>query len=95
MCKPYTNSSVKILIRTDRDFGVQIRSSSLSIFDFEELDFSNFSFNTSDTPQIVAFNRKIRKYKTMQIIVRNDGVNQGFGVFGIIKRFKMMNYVKR
>ena len=74
---------------------MQIRSSSLSIFDFEELDFSNFSFNTSDTPQIEAFNRKIRKYKTMQIIVRNDGVNQGFGVFGIIKRFKMMNYVKR
>lgn len=94
-CKPYANSAVKVLIRTDRDFGVQVRASSLSIFDFNELDFSNFSFNTSDSPQIVAFNRKVRKYKTMQIIVRNDGLHQGFGVFGIVKRFRVMNYVKR
>lgn len=94
MCKPYTISSIKVLIRTDKDIEQQIKSSILSIFDFRELDFSAFSFNTSSGPQIVPLNRKVRKYKTMQIIVRNDGVNQGFGIFQIIKRYRIMNYVK-
>lgn len=94
MCKPYTSSSIKIVIRTEKDIGVEIKRSALSIFDFSELDFSNFSFNTSDLPQIVPFNRKILKYKTMQIIIRNEGINQGFGVFGIIKRFRVRGYVK-
>lgn len=83
MCKPYTNSSVKILIRTDRDFGVQIRSSSLSIFDFKELDFSNFSFNTSDGPQITAFNRKIRKYKTSRSSCGTTGSIRASGCLGL------------
>ena len=94
MCKPYTSSSVKISVRTERDFGREIAGGVMSIFDFSSLDFSNFAFNTSDSPQIVAFNTKVRKYKTMQIIVRNDGVNQGFGVYQIEKRFRRMNYVK-
>lgn len=94
MCKPYTASSIRILIKTDKDFGTEIKATSLSIFDFNELDFKNFSFNTFDGPQIIPFDTKVRKYKTMQIIVRNDGNNQGFGVFKITKRFKVMNYVK-
>ena len=94
MCKPYTISSVKVIIKTDRDFGTEIKNTPTSIFDFNYLDFSALSFNTSEGPQVVPFNRKVRKYKTIQIIVRNDGVNQGFGVYGIIKRFRVMGYVK-
>ena len=93
-CKPYIASSIKILIKTEKDFGREIKSSALTIFDFNEIDFNNFSFNTFDGPQIIPFNTKVRKYKTMQIIVRNDGKNQGFGVFKITKRYKVMNYVK-
>ena len=94
MCKPYTTSSVKIFVRTEKDFGKEIKAASMSIFDFEDLDFSAFSFNTLDTPQTVPLGYKARKYQTLQIIVVNDAPNQGFGIFQIIKRFKMMNYVK-
>lgn len=94
MCKPYLRSSVKVIIRTEKDFGIQIKNNPMSIFTFDDLDFSNFSFNTFDTPQLVPFNYKARKYKTMQIIVRNDGNNQGFGVYQIQKRYRVMNYVK-
>ena len=94
MCKPYLSSSVKVIIRTEKDFGVQIKNNPMSIFTFDDLDFSVFSFNTFDTPQLVPFNYKARKYKTMQIIVRNDGNNQGFGVYQIQKRYRVMNYVK-
>lgn len=94
MCKPYTTSSIRVIVRTDTDFGTEIKNDVMSIFTFADLDFSAFTFNTLDTPIITPFNRKIRKYKTMQIIIRNDGVNQGFGVFQISKRYRVMNYVK-
>lgn len=93
-CKPYAHSSVKALIRTEKDFGILARTGNMSFFDFSDIDFSDFTFATSDASQTMAFNRKVRKYQTMQIIIRNDGLNQGFGIFGIIKRYRMMNYVK-
>ena len=108
MCKPYIRSSIKVIIRTEKDFGieikdndmtifdlgVEIRTDNMSIFDFNDIDFSDFTFNTLDTPLITPFNRKVRKYQTLQIIIRNDKVNQGFGVFQIVKRYRVMNYVK-
>ena len=94
MIKPYLRSSVKVLVRTQRDFGNQIRYSTMDIFSWEDIDFSRFAFNSNDAPQVVPFNRKVKKYITLQITVRNDAVNEGFGVFGIIKKFTKGNSVK-
>ena len=66
----------------------------MDIFDWEDIDFSRFSFLASDSPQVVMFNRKVKKYITLQIIVKNDTINEGFGVFGIIKRYTKGSYVK-
>lgn len=95
MIKPYTRSSCKVIIRTDNNFGREIRkAATMDIFDFNDIDFTRFSFNTNDGPQVVPFNARIKKYITAQIIVKNDVKNEGFGVFGIIKRFTVGNYVK-
>ena len=53
-----------------------------------------FTFNTIDTPQVVPFNTKIKKYIMLQIIVRNDALSEGFGIYGIEKRYTIGNYVK-
>lgn len=95
MLKPYTRSSCKVTIRTDKDFGVDIKTAFMDIFTFEDVDFERFSFNTNDSPQVIPFGKKIRKYITAQITVTNDAVNEGFGILGIIKRFTVGNYVKR
>lgn len=87
MIKPHTRSSARVTIRTDRDFGVDIRTARMNIFDFSDVDFENFTFETSDAPQVVPLNCKIKRYKTCQIIVANDRADEGFGVYGIIKRF--------
>ena len=39
-------------------------------------------------------NRKIKRYKTCQIIVANDAIYEGFGVYGIIKRFTTGHYAR-
>lgn len=87
MIKPNTRSSVRVTVRTERDFGVDVHTASTNILDFSDLDFEHFTFETGDTPQIIPLNRKIKRYKTCQIIVANDEVNEGFGVYGIVKRF--------
>lgn len=95
MLKPYTQSSVKVIALTEKDFGTVIRTAATNIFDFSALDFENFSFNTLEGPQVIPFNKKIKKYRSLQIVVRNDAELQGFGVYGIIKRIRYGGYVKR
>lgn len=94
MIKPYTRSSARVLIRTDRDFGREIKYAPMDIFDWEDIDFARFTFNAGDSPQVVPFSTKVGKYVTAQIIIKNDSINEGFGVFGIIKRYTKADYVK-
>ena len=92
--KPYSRSSCKIYLRTEKDFGVMAKYDTVDIFDFADIDFERFTFNTLDTPQIISIRKKVKKYKTLQIIVESDAANEAFGIFGIIKRFTRGNLVK-
>lgn len=94
MLKPYTRSSAKITVRTERDFGRVLRTETMDILDWSDIDFARFTFKTNDAPQVVPFNSKVKKYLTAQIIISNDVVNEGFGIYGIIKRYVIGNYEK-
>lgn len=91
--KTYTRSGVKVFLRSDRTFETEIRRANAGIFDFSDLDFTNLTFNTLPE-NVVPFNTKLKKYKALQIIVKNETLNQGFGVYGVIKRFVFGGYVK-
>lgn len=94
--KPYTRSSAKILFRTDKDaVGWDVASGEMDIFDWSDIDFSRFTFNTNDGPAEIPFNRKVKNYKRLQIIVKNDKVNEGFGVYAIVKHYVTGNFAKR
>lgn len=95
MIKPFTRSSVQVLIRSDRDCEARpARYSTMDIWDWEEIDFSRVGFNSNDAPQVVPFRTKVKKYVTLQIVVQNSGLNEGFGVYGIVKRFSVGGHVK-
>lgn len=91
--KTYTRSGVRVIARTDSDFGRELKQGNASIFTFADIDFSDFTFNTLPE-NVVPFGQKVKKYKLIQIICRNDALNQGFGVYGIEKRFYMGRTVK-
>ena len=94
--QPYARSGAKILFRTDRDaVGVEVTEGKMDIFDWEDIDFSRFTFNANDGPQEIPFLRKVKNYKRLQIIVKNDAVNEGFGIYGIVKHFVVGNYAKK
>ncbi len=93
--KPYTRSSAQICFRTDQDaVEWQAAYDMLDVFDWEDIDFTRFTFNANDAPREILFNTKVKKYKRLQIIVKNDAVNEGFGVFGITKHFVVGNFAK-
>ena len=93
MLKTYNRSGVKVSIKTDKDFEKMIRERSAGVFNFEDMDFSDFTFNTAEY-MVVPFNAKFKKYKAIQVVVRNDKVNQAFGVLGIIRRYVIGNFAK-
>lgn len=91
LLKTYNRSGVSVWIRTESRPLQEVTSRSAGIFNFEDLDFSDFTFNT-DPYTVVPFNSRIKKYKAIQIVCKNEKVNQAFGVGGIIRRYA---YVKK
>ncbi len=94
--KPYPRSSAKILFRTEKEPEPwQVAEDTMDIFTWEEIDFSRISFNANDAPQEIPFRRKVKNYKRLQILIKNDVLNEGFGVFGIVKHYVTGNFAKR
>ena len=86
--KPYACSGAKIFFRTDRDaVAWQAAEGTMDIFSWETIDFSRVAFNTNDGPSEIAFRHAVKKYKRLQILVKNDAVNEGFGVYAIVKHY--------
>lgn len=94
MIKPYSRSSIKIYVATDKQHQRLIRTGTMDIFDFGDIDFERFTFNTLDTPQVKPFNTKVKKFISLQLIFENDVVNEGFGVYGAEVQYTVGNYVK-
>jgi len=94
--KPYQRSSARICLRTDRDaVDKEVHADAIDIFDWEDIDFARFSFDSNDAPREVFFNTKVKKYKRLQILIRNSVPGEGFGVFAITKHFVRGNFAKR
>ncbi len=91
--KTYNRSGVKVYVRTDAGIEKMIASKSAGVFNFEDIDFTDFTFNTSPY-SVVPFNTRIKKYSAIQIICRNDKPNHAFGVHSIVRRFFIGNTKK-
>lgn len=95
--KPYARSSAEVYIRADRTGGHEkkVAGKPMDILDFSDIDFERITFNTNESPQEIFLNRKVKNYKRLQIIVRNQEPNEGFGIFQITKHYVTGNYAKR
>ncbi|MBR2977216.1 MAG: hypothetical protein IKC50_02950, partial [Oscillospiraceae bacterium] len=94
--KPYDRSSAKILFRTDQDaVAWQAAEGTMDIFNWEDIDFARFTFNANDAAQEIPLNRKVKNYKRLQIVVKNETADEGFGVYAITKHFVSGNFAKK
>ena len=95
--RPHARSSAQIFFRTDRTGGESgpIAGKTMDILDFADVDVERIGFQTEDSPQEIFQNRKVKNYKRLQILVRNEEANEGFGIFQITKHYVVGNYAKR
>lgn len=94
--KPYTRSSFQIYIQTESMPEPQkISDAYVDIFDWEDIDFARFTFNSADGAAFIPFKKKVKDYKTMRIWLRGSAKNEGFGIFNIVKKYTVNNEIKR
>lgn len=94
MIKPFIRSSAEIYAITDSGKGKLIKEEKSGILDFSEFYFGTVDFSTNEGARIIPFNSKIKKYAYLQFMIKNCKLNEGFGVYGIEKRFTLGNSKK-
>ena len=91
---PYERTSAKVTLVKDGDIRSELGIFYADIQTWERIDFERFTFNANDTAQDDFFRKKIKKYKRLQIVVRNDGLYEPFGILGITKTYTIGNFSK-
>lgn len=92
LMQPYSRSSVKVYVRTDRTKAQDFFRAALDDDDWQG-DELGADFTAWEGAQVVPFKKKVKKWKWIQIIVENNEINEGFGVYGMIIRHQKQNLV--
>ena len=103
--KPYAQSSVSICARTEKDVSEEsiasgiiartLTEAAIDMFDWEDIDFSRFTFFANDAPRDIMVKKKIKKYKRLQFIIKSEALNEGFGIYQITKSYIVQGLAKR
>ncbi len=91
---PFTRSSVDAYLLKDLNAEVYIGSITIDIDNWEDIDFERFTFIASKAPRDMFFRKKMKKYKRLKIILKNEQLDEGFGVQEIFKTYLMTRYAK-
>lgn len=92
LMQPYSRSSAKVFVRTDRAAAQEFFVTALDDDDWNE-GLLNSDYAGWEGAKVVPFKKKVKKWKWIQMIVENKEVNEGFGIYGIILRHQKQNLV--
>ena len=92
---PYDRSSVYVYVIADGRKRFEIgRFYADRMGLFEDVDFDRFTFDTSEGPRDYFFRKKRKKYVRLQIFFENNELDEGFGLFHVIKTYTEIRYAK-
>lgn len=94
---PSASSSAKLYIDVDGANRIYIGKQTTKRFFFDNVSFATgeFTFISSSSPIDVFFNKKVKKYKRLQLIVVNDENDESLELQEITKTFVVNGYSKR
>ncbi len=87
-------SVVKVAYRTDSEPETLIGKINTGYFDFADIDFEDFTFNTFEQTDIV-FKKRVKKFKRLQIVLYSDEATKPFGIYSLTMAAKIGNYYKK
>lgn len=91
---PQEQSSCWVELNKDGEKLISLDKFYADIFDWALVDFERFPFSSSITARDDYFRKKVKKYKRLQIIIRNDALFEPFGILGITKTYTVGNFAK-
>ena len=80
MLSPYRRSSVEVFYRVKGGLR-SVKSSTMDIWDFNDIDFNRLAFTTDDSPMVIATNTKAKKFELIQFKIENKVAGEGFGFY--------------
>lgn len=91
--KGIPNSRIKIACITDRDGETLLATKATSGFNFEDINFDNFSFGNT-LQNMVFFNAKKKKILYFQLKFYSDELNTPFGLYSSVCEYIIKKYAK-
>lgn len=91
---PYEKTSAEVTLIRDGGERIELGIFYADIHTWELIDFTRFTFNSDDTAQDGFIKKKVKKYKRLQIEVRNTTIYEPFGILGITKTYSVGNFSK-
>lgn len=91
--KAFSHSATKLSIKTDTGFYKDNSRHNSGYFDFSDLDFEDFTFNTSDKNEYY-FKAKNKKWARISLKFYSDELRKPFGIFGVILEAFVQGYAK-
>lgn len=94
--KPFTRSTYDIYILTEKEGAETLITRFFrDIFDLNDINLDRISLESSPSAKFTPFRKKVKKYESMQILVKASAIDEGFGIYNIVKQWLPVNYVKR
>lgn len=81
MLAPYKRSGVDVYYRARGTEVAAIKDAHVDIFDFNDIDFTRFTFRTDDAPAIVAADKRLKRFLLIQFRFENN-LAEPFGIYG-------------
>lgn len=91
---PYDRTSAQVTLIADGEREYPLGIFYADIFNWESIEFDRFTFSSNDTAQDSFFGKKVKKYKRLKIVVKNDTIYEPFGILQIVKTYTLGNFSK-
>ena len=88
----YDRSGVEIYYRLKGEEKM-VKQTDIDLFDFNDIDFTRFTFNTDTSPHVVVTNRMERQFMSIQFMFKNENA-EPFGLLEIVARYKINSEYK-
>lgn len=92
--KPYDRTSVTAYYSKNGEPFVEYGSAQADIFNWEDIDFSRFTFSAATGAQDEYIRKKVKKYKRLQFMFENNVLFEPFGLIQFTKTYTMGNLAK-
>ena len=91
---PQTRTSADVTLVKDGIKYTALERFWANIFDWSKINFAEFPFSSNITARDDFIKKKVKKYKRLQIVIRNEGMFEPFGILEIIKTYYFGNFSK-